>query len=172
MIYDNLLPGLGDETKVSIAIDCWASPNTLSFLGITAYYISEDWEYKEVLIGFEPVEGAHTGENLAYIVEDVLSRLKLTRRLLAITADNASNNGTLRRSLQSLLSSQDVEWEAEAMKVNCLAHVFHLSAKALLAGLDLHDVDGEDDDFDTHSLSGALHNEQQPGNIATTVQKV
>lgn len=94
-IQEDLLPGLGDFTKVSIALDCWTSPNNLSFLGITCYYISDNWEYKEVLICFEPIEGSHTGANLGYIVQDVLTRLNLTHRLLAITADTASNNGTL-----------------------------------------------------------------------------
>jgi hypothetical protein len=43
---------------------------------------------------------------------------------------------------------QQVTWDAESMKVNCLAHVFHLSTKAIRAGIQLYDDDSDDDDYD------------------------
>ncbi len=140
---------------------------------MTCYYISESWEYKEVLIGFEPIEGSHTGENLGYAVKDVLTRHDLTHRLLAITADNASNNGTLRWSLESWLGTQQVTWDAESMKVNCLAHVFHLSAKVLLAGIELYDDDYDDDDYDVGpTVSESDDIPQVTSGVASTVHKV
>ncbi len=81
---------LGANTKVSLALDCWSSPNHLSFLAITAYYISETWQYREVLIGFEQVSGKHSGRSLACVVEQVLLLHKLEAWLFAITLDNAS----------------------------------------------------------------------------------
>ncbi len=172
-VQGELLPGLGEHTKVSIALDCWMSPNNLSFLGVTCYYISESWEYKEVLIGFEPIEGSHTGENLGYAVNDILPQHNLTHRLLAITADNASNNGTLRRSLESWLETQQLTWDAESMKINCLAHVFHLSAKVLLEGIQLYNNDSDDDDYDVGpTLSESDSNLQVAAGVASTVHKV
>jgi hypothetical protein len=94
-----------------------------------------DWKLREALLGFEPIEGSHTGWNLARIVKKVLIRHNLTDRLFAVTADNASNNGTLRSSLEVALASLNVAWNAKAMTVNCLAHVINLSAKVLLDGL-------------------------------------
>jgi hypothetical protein len=138
----SLFPGLGSTTKVSLALDGWSSTNGHSFLGLTCYYISDDWKLKEVLLGFEEVDGSHTGWNLAQIVEKILLKHNLTHRLLAITADNASNNATLRRSLQEALQSKSVNWNAEAMSVNCLAHVLNLSAKSLLQKLGTHFYDG------------------------------
>ncbi len=173
VIQDELLPGLGESTLVSIAIDCWTSPNTLSFLAITCYYITDDWEYKEELIGFEPVKGTHPGENLAYKVQDVLTRLNLKHRLLAITADNASNNDTLRQSLESWPGKQHISWSAEAMKVNCLAHVFNLSAQVLLVGLHIADDDVDDEDFDVFgSGQSTTEEEEATGCLAEAVDKV
>jgi hypothetical protein len=60
---------LGPQTKVSLAVDYWSSPNRHSFIAVLAYYISEDWKYREVLLGFEHIPGPHTGQNLACIVE-------------------------------------------------------------------------------------------------------
>jgi hypothetical protein len=126
-----------------------------AFLAVTCYYVSIDWEYREVLLGFEPVSGSHTGYNLALIVEQVLQQFSLTNRLFAITADNASNNQTMRTSLENMLHAQGITWDAEAMTVSCLPHVLNLSAKVFLAGLNLHyddeiygAEDPDPDDFD------------------------
>jgi hypothetical protein len=142
------LDDLGERTKVSLAIDCWSSPNKVAFMAIVAYYVSVDWKYREVLLAFEPLVGAHTGRILARVVEQVLEQFSLTDRLLAKTTDNASNNGTMRETLQQALSSRhNVSWDAEVAKVSCLAHVLNLSAKSLLLSIKVID-DGEHDDGD------------------------
>jgi hypothetical protein len=87
-------------------------------MAIVAYYISEAWQYKEVLIGFEPLRGVHSGRNLAQVVEWVLLNYGLAERLFAITTDDASNYGTLRESLGQVLSG-----------------FLYLSAKSLLLGI-------------------------------------
>jgi hypothetical protein len=60
--------------------------------------------YKEVLLGFEPISGAHTGQNLAKVVEGILLQYGIADRLFAITTDNASKNSTLRDSLEQALT--------------------------------------------------------------------
>ncbi len=102
---EELFSDLGPYTKVSLALDCWTSQNLKSFLAITAYYTSTDWEYREVLLGFEPVVGSHTGYYLALIVKQVLQQFSLADQLYATTADIASNNQTLRTSLEAALHS-------------------------------------------------------------------
>ncbi len=62
----------------------------------------------EVLIGFEGFNVSHTGLNLVQIVRIVLQKHNLTHRLLAITANNASDNGTLKSSLESELQSWSI----------------------------------------------------------------
>jgi hypothetical protein len=145
---DDLLPGLGQETKVSIAVDCWKSPNDNHFLAVMCYYISDSWEYREALLGFEPLSGQHTGRNLAEVVEAVLARHDLTQRLLVVTSDNASNNDTMRSTLESSFSSQNVSWNANMMKCSCLAHVPNLASKSLLNDMHIAPIDGDDDDDD------------------------
>jgi hypothetical protein len=56
----SFLPYLGRKTRMSLAIDSLFSANYISFLSITGNYISEQWNYTEVLFGFEQVDGAQT----------------------------------------------------------------------------------------------------------------
>ena len=78
-ICSTMLNDLGPRTKVSIALDAWSSPNHLTFLAMTAYYINTSWEYKEILLAFEPLEGCHSGKNLAAVVMDVLKEFELEK---------------------------------------------------------------------------------------------
>ena len=47
-VQSQLLSDLPETAKVSIALDGWQSPFKRSFLAITAYYITTDWQWQEV----------------------------------------------------------------------------------------------------------------------------
>jgi hypothetical protein len=139
---------------------------------------------KEVLLGFVVVDSSHSEWNLAQIVEKILLKHNLTNLLLAITADNASNNTTLRQSLKEALQSRSINWNVNAMTVNCLAHVLNLSAKSMLQGLGTYfymESESEDLDYGLENCSvhlaasedDELLNEglQQSGEVGDTVQK-
>ena len=76
-ICSTMLNDLGPCTKVSLALDAWSSPNHLAFLAMMAYYINTSWEYKEILLAFEPLEGYHSGKNLAAVVMNILKEYEL-----------------------------------------------------------------------------------------------
>jgi hypothetical protein len=47
-VQSQLLSDLPETAKVSIVLDSWQSPFKRSFLAITAYYITTDWQWQEV----------------------------------------------------------------------------------------------------------------------------
>ena len=67
-MFEMTLVGLPIGAKISFALNCWMSPNNLLFMAMTGYYIDQDWKYKEVLLDFEPLTGAHTGKHLAAVL--------------------------------------------------------------------------------------------------------
>jgi hypothetical protein len=137
-IQDRMFEDLPPESKVSIALDGWQSPFKVSFLAITAYYITSDWKWREVLIGFEHLKGEHTGSAMADIVVNILHRFKLAGRLYCITTDNAASNGTLRRNLEDMLERLDLAyWDHKATKIPCMPHVLQLVVKAMLRVLNV-----------------------------------
>lgn len=64
-------------------------------MAITGYFIDKDQEYREILLGFEPLHRAYSGVNLSEVVFDLLQEHQITDRVLSVTTDNASNNKTL-----------------------------------------------------------------------------
>lgn len=129
---EEVLKSLPVGVKVSLALDCWTSPFMDAFMAVTAYFLDQNWEYREVLLGFEPIFGSHTGMNLSVVVMDILQKYKLTDRVLAVTTDNASNNTTLLEKLQDCIELLELDDDATVVHIPCLAHVIQLSLKSLL----------------------------------------
>lgn len=113
---------------MSIALDCWTSPFSQAFMAITGYFIDTDWVYREVLLGFKPLYGTHTGSNLSGVLMEILLEHNIEDRVFGLTTDNASNNKTLVVSLQQALSDGVI-----VTRIPCLAHVIQLSLNQLLA---------------------------------------
>jgi hypothetical protein len=51
-------------SKISFTIDAWTSLNNNSFLGITAHWVTENWELKSFLLDFIKLEGSHSDANI------------------------------------------------------------------------------------------------------------
>jgi hypothetical protein len=88
--HQDILQSLPSGAKMSIALDCWTSPFRQSFMAITGYFIDVHWEYREILLGFQPLSGSHTGVNLGNVLFELLQKYKIEDRVLAVTTDNAS----------------------------------------------------------------------------------
>jgi hypothetical protein len=132
---DDIFQDLEVETKVSIALDVWISFNHLTFLDITAYFIDCEFRFRKILIAFKSLSEQHTKKKLAETIINILQDYKLTRRLMTITANNASNNATLRKHLFEKLTKMNVDWDSEIDIINCMIHVLQLFVIALLIAL-------------------------------------
>lgn len=128
----SLLQKLPPGAKMSLALDCWTSPFRQAFMAVTGYFIDQDWEYREILLRFEPLYGdAHTGAHLSSVLLSLLHQYEITDRVLAITTDNASNNNTMMSSTQEAIQSIGLD-NTLMVRLPCLAHVIQLSLNDLL----------------------------------------
>jgi hypothetical protein len=118
--------------KLSIALDCWTSPFQQAFMAITSYFVDEKWDYHEILLGFMPIHGQHTGVHLSEVLFGVLQQHSIVDRVIAITTDNASNNKTLVESLCESIERIELPNFTKVVRIPCLAHVIQLSLKDLL----------------------------------------
>ena len=87
-------------------VDGWRSVNRYSFQGIIVTWISPSWEFEQIVLDFDVLNGRHTGRALAESLHKVLSDFKICDKLLGVTTDNASNMCTMLVELESLLGSE------------------------------------------------------------------
>jgi len=131
----SILATLPQDAKLSIALDCWTSPFQQAFIAITGYFIDRDWNYRELLLGFEPLDRAHSSVNLSEVLMEIFKKLDITDRVLAITSDNASNNTTLVQAVQDSIDSLELPNSPVVVRIPCLAHVIQLSLRELLGSV-------------------------------------
>lgn len=137
---------LPKDSRIALSLDCWSSTTRLQFMAIIAYYITTNWELKEMLIGFESLTDCHSGALLARTVNKVLEKYQLTDRIVSITTDNASNNGTMMDQLNGYLDealSNGQLLDNTIQHIPCLAHIIQLALKALLGKLRLRPTNDE-----------------------------
>lgn len=121
---------LPEGARISVALDCWTSPFGQAFMAITGYFIDADWVYREILLGFKPLHGIHTGANLSAVLMETLIEHGIQDRIFGLTTDNASNNKTLVDTLQQSLLQQSSSSGFNV--IPCLARVIQLSLNQLL----------------------------------------
>ena len=140
-------------------------------MAITGYFIDEDWNYCEILLGFEPLHGTHLGVNLSTVLLELLQQHNIVDRVLAITTDNASNNNTLMQCIQDSMQSLELPNQTAIIWIPCLAHVIQLSLKELLG---LVKADPKNDTTDrqwSEAQAQSLHTNQQQQGIIYTLSK-
>ena len=55
--------------------------NFISFLGVTAHWINDEWELKSILLDFIKLEGSHSGKNLKEFFLKSLDNFGITTKV-------------------------------------------------------------------------------------------
>lgn len=120
---------VNDGTKFSATTDIWTcSTQKIAYMAVTIHWIDSSWEMNKLLIGFEQIQGIHNGENIANVFVKVLKEFGLQNSLLAVTLDNAGNNGTAISFLRVLLQD-NIACGGQVLQCRCAAHIINLIVK-------------------------------------------
>ena len=156
-------------SKVSLAIDCWASSNHLHFLAVIVYWIDDAWKFQEALLDVPPIHGKATGEKIGKAIFEVLETHHLHTRLLGLTSDNGSNLVRARDVLEGVLGDIGVTWEAKKFGVPCLAHVIQLGVTAFCESLNVLNSDDLEETLDRSSRMVRVSTTLSPANTIIKV---
>ena len=83
--------------KLNVTVDLWSSPNSKAIMGVTAHWVDKEWNLQDLLLDAVEVKGRHDGENLSSHLSTSMEHYDSVEKVFCITADNASNNGTMAR---------------------------------------------------------------------------
>ena len=140
-------------------------------MAVTGYFLTHDWEYQEVLLGFEPLSGTHSGMNLSEVLMN-LQQHRITDRVLAITTDNALNNNNLLAHINDAIQSLELNNSSIIIRVPCIAHVIQLSLKDLLGQMKASPKNEVPEIEWSDACIQSLHERQQKREIVDTLNKV
>lgn len=166
-----MLSRLPDGSRLSIAVDCWTSPFRQAFIAVTGYFLDQDWNYGEVLLGFEPLHGSHDGKNLGDTVLQILRAHGIADRVLSVTTDNATSNDTMIESIQDVIQSQSLT-NTSIFRIPCICHVIQLSLNDLLGKLKATPVNKEAEAEWSNERTQLLQSRRPTRQIVDTLKKV
>lgn len=135
----------GAPGRLSFAVDAWTSPSAQAFLGITVHWIDAEWQLHSLLMDMPPLTGRHTGSNLCAAFTTACHDFGVLPKLLAVTTDSASNNGTFLGALEAACMQQGIVFDRASMHVRCIAHVINLAVQDFLRVLSSTALDSEND---------------------------
>jgi len=140
-------------------------------LGIVAHWISPQHLLQSTGLGMKHFRSRHTGENQARHFWDVVETYHLQEKIAYFTLDNASNNDTAMKCIQTYLQNCGIPFDPVTRRLRCFGHVINLVVKAVLQGEDPEAFEIEKTNYQAlgkekkellakckKSLCGKLHN--------------
>jgi len=97
-----------------LTLDLWSGKNAVSVIGITAHWISKDWEMKRIALDVQEIFGSHTAENIVAAVRKTLTAWEINS-VFATVRDRGANVVLATHQLGTV-----TEWD-----LDCFAHVLN-----------------------------------------------
>ena len=132
-MQDNLKKILqNNKSKFSFTIDAWTARNGQSFYGITIHFIDELWDYHSLALDLVPAKGKHSGKDICSVFYNALQEYEIQHKIQGITMDNASANTTFIKELSVLLTSKNIDFDADDHHFRCFPHILNLAVQDVL----------------------------------------
>ena len=118
-------------SKIHISCDLWTSPNGYAMCGVAAHFIGHQGHVQSVLLALKWMTGAHSGEQIAEVIVDVVTDFEINDKLGCYIGDNADSNDTAWAAALAVLHPNR---DPVASRSRCLGHIINLAAKAFIFG--------------------------------------
>lgn len=105
---------LNKADQVVLAVDYWTSASNHAFLGVTGFFVNEDYQLENVTLGVDYTAETHTSEHIQDQIKAFMEKWNINEKVKHIISDNAANITKAIRLLQMF-------------HIPCMAHTIQLS---------------------------------------------
>lgn len=77
--------------SICLTTDLWTSRCTDSYIAVTGHYLTEDFEFKTVLLGCCYFSGNHTSQNIASEINAIVDKWGINGKVNFMVSDNGAN---------------------------------------------------------------------------------
>jgi hypothetical protein len=132
-------------TAVHISFDLWTSPNRFAIMAVFAHFIDQLGHQQSRLLALRRQFGAHSGENLAGSLIDIVHEWEIEGRVGCAIFDNMTANDTCLYYMYQRLDPSMRPVDIKARRMRCYGHTLNLVARAFLFGKDAESFELESD---------------------------
>lgn len=111
---------LSKAERVALTMDGWTSCATASYVTATVHYIDDEWVLQNHVLQTRVLNEAHTGNNLAVLLQGICREWKIGDKRPALVTDNAKN---------MILAGASAKMDPH---VCCIAHTLNLASQKAL----------------------------------------
>ncbi|CAG8770432.1 8764_t:CDS:2, partial [Racocetra persica] len=111
-------------SKIFITLDIWTSRANVPFICITAYWIDNNWNLKNILLDICMLLYPHTGEEIDTKLCFVFAAFNITDKILCATTNRGSNMILAIRFLKDNLVLKNYNFYFQSC--HCLAYILNL----------------------------------------------
>lgn len=167
---------LSNSSKISLTLDSWSSIANESYCAITCHFIDQDWKLNSFVLDFVPLQGQHSGEELANIVFKIFKFYEIENKIQGITTDNAASMFTFANCLEDLMGNS---FDSNNNHFTCFAHILNLAVQDFMKLLkadntqsDLLYSDSDDKDSEDESDQSQLFCESPVNKVRSLLKKI
>ncbi|KAG7000867.1 putative AC transposase [Fusarium oxysporum f. sp. conglutinans] len=132
-------------TAVHISFDLWTSPNRFAIMAVFAHFIDQLDHQQSRLLALRRQFGAHSSENLAGSLIDIVQEWEIEGRVGCAISDNMTANDTCLYYMYQRLDPSMRPVDIKARRMRCYGHTLNLVARAFLFGKDAESFELESD---------------------------
>ncbi|EGU77021.1 hypothetical protein FOXB_12469 [Fusarium oxysporum f. sp. conglutinans Fo5176] len=132
-------------TAVHISFELWKSPNRFAIMAVFAHFIDQLGHQQSRLLALRRQSGAHSGENLASSLIDIVHEWEIEGRVGCAISDNMMANDTCLYYMYQRLDPSMRSVDIKARRMRCYGHTLNLVARAFLFGKDAESFELESD---------------------------
>ena len=111
--------------RICLTSDLWTSITSKGYICLTAHYLDENWELKNIILNFCHIPPPHTGTLLSKKILSFLEEWGIEKKIFSITLDNASNNDNASNK-KKLNEGGLLLYDGIFFHVRCGAHILNL----------------------------------------------
>ena len=120
-VKESLINMLDRSPFCSLTSDMWTSRATIGYITLTCHFLV-DWTLHSAVLETRAVPEAHTSENIAAILQSIVSQWKVESKIVGIVTDNAAN----------MKAVQLCNWK----HLGCFAHTLNIIVQRSISSCD------------------------------------
>ena len=120
----------------TLCTDSWTTKSQHALLGATIHYIDANQTLQSYALRLMDLKKRHTGEYMASLLYKTLEDFNISKSILTITRDNASNNDTMIDDIDAKLRYlSNNKWVGPNTGIRCLSHILNLIVQDILSAI-------------------------------------
>ncbi|CAA0808724.1 Zinc finger BED domain-containing protein DAYSLEEPER [Striga hermonthica] len=110
--------------RISLAVDMWGSPEGSEYIGLTAYYIDEDWKLQKKVLNFISLDPSSTDDIISEAIIKSTTDWAIDGKLFSMTFDDSSAYEVMVFKIKDWLSqNRPLLKSGELFDMRCILHL-------------------------------------------------